>query len=96
MPESETSTKDLKYEKLVAVVATLQASIENLKKETATLDTVKHLQPLADGVYDEVLPLKYKRLSFIKFYGTRNLMDYITIFEIKCQNIASNDKLKLQ
>lgn len=59
--KSEAFTKDPNYEKLEAVVTTLQASTKNLKKETANLDTVKYLRPLSDWAYDEVLSLKYKR-----------------------------------
>lgn len=31
-----------------------------------------------------------------KFDGTENLINHITIFEIECRNISSNDRLKFQ
>lgn len=77
MLEREPSTKNPNSLKLRV---TYQTSIENLKKKTASSDKVKCLQSLADGVYDEMLSLKYKWPSFTKFDRTGNPIDHITIF----------------
>lgn len=54
------------------------------------------MRSLVDEAYCEVLPTKYERANFTKSDGSGNLRDHITIFEIECDNIANNKKLKLQ
>ena len=73
------------------LIATLIAS-----KEKESVEEVKRLRPLADKVYSESLPEKYKRLTFRKFDGEGNPVDHITVFEIKHRSISANGKLKLQ
>lgn len=66
------------------------------KKDLETIEVIKCLRLLAESVYDDVLPTKYKRLVFTKFDGDGNPWDHITEFELECVAIASNDRLKLQ
>lgn len=65
-------------------------------KDKEPTKVTKHLCPLADEVYMEVLPEKYKHQIFTKFVEVSNPFDHITIFEIKCEMIRTNGKLKLQ
>lgn len=65
-------------------------------KHIEIVEIMKCLCPLAKSIYNEVLPTKYKRPIFNKFYGDDNPQDHITIFELECGIIVSNDKLKLQ
>lgn len=74
--EGETSTTNPKYEKLHAVVATLQVSITSMQKEATTLN----MEKCPKSVPNEVQPTKYKRPSFTKFDEIGNLLDHVTIF----------------
>lgn len=49
---------------------------------------------IAEEVYNEVWPDKYKRLVFIKFDSDDSPWDHVTVFEIECGPIASNENLK--
>ena len=90
--------QDTRYDELkaamdaqVTLIATLIAS-----KGKESVEEVKRLCPLADEVYSESLPEKYKRPTFTKFDGEGNPVDHITVFEIECRSISANGKLKLQ
>lgn len=68
--------------------------VHNDKEPT---EVTKCLCPLAKKVYSKVLPEKYNRPAFMKFYRDDNpLFDHIKIFEIMCKIIATNEKPKLQ
>lgn len=54
---------DLRIERMKTALATRQASLE-AKKGYAVVNVMKHLCPLAEEVYNEVLPEKYKRPIF--------------------------------
>lgn len=92
-PISPLVVVDEKQEELKAMIKALQLSV---MKHIEIVEIMKCLCPLAKSIYNEVLPTKYKRPVFNKFYGDDNPQDHITIFELECGIIVSKDKLKLQ
>ena len=54
------------------------------------------MRPLADKIYEEQMPEKYRRPVFTKYSGETNLWDHVTLFEIDCGSISNNDNLKAQ
>ena len=84
-PMSDHCYEELKVE--MDAQATLIAVLIGKKDKESTKAT-KRLRPLANEVYSEVLPEKYKQPSFTEFDGNGNPWDHITIFEIECGMIA--------
>lgn len=68
------SVQEARFDKLKAVMdihaALITALIVHKDKESS--EATKRLYPLADEVYIEILPEKYKCPSFMKFYGDGN------------------------
>lgn len=54
---------DLRIERMKTALATMQAFWKQ-KKAIAVVNVMKHLCPLAEEVYNEVLPEKYKKPIF--------------------------------
>ena len=73
----------------------LQIQVAKKKYDTAT-EVMKKLRPLAEEIYNEVMPERYRRPTFSKYSGETNLWDHVTLFEIECGSIGNNDKLKAQ
>ena len=90
--------QDSRFDELKAAMDAQAALIAALiaQKDKEPSKVVKRLRPLADEVYTEILPEKYKRPTFTKFDGDGNPGDHVTIFEIECGTIVANEKLKLQ
>ena len=49
------------------------------KKDDGATEAMKKLRPLAEEIYDEVLPVKYKRPTFSKYNGEHNPWDHLAI-----------------
>ena len=65
-------------------------------KKGSVVEEMKKERPLADEIYDEELPDKYKRPTFSKYNGESNPWDHVTLFEIECGSIRNNENLKAQ
>lgn len=59
------------------------------------IQAMKRLLPLANEVYDEVPPTKYKWPLITKYDRNGYPFDHLMTLEIECGSIASNDKFKL-
>lgn len=59
---------NLRIERMETALAIMQASLE-AKKAFDVMNVMKRLHPLAEEVYNEVLPEKYKIPIFTKFSG---------------------------
>ena len=73
----------------------LQIQVAKNKDDTAT-EVMKKLRPLAEEIYNEVMPKRYRCPTFCKYSGETNPWDHVTLFEIECGSIGNNDKLKAQ
>ena len=73
----------------------LQIQVAKKKDDSAT-EVIKKLRPLADEIYNEVMPERYKRPTFSKYNEETNPWDHVTLFEIECGSIGNNDNLKAQ